>query len=605
MKKHIEILIFLFALSITACATEIDIIPQPQKLKVQNGMFIIDEMTWISAPSDRDYQRVASFLKDRLSKGAGISVRMVNDRAKGSGITFSRVNGLGKEAYRLKVTASGIVIESSQANGAFYGLQTLYQLMSPEIYGNKRAAKPCMVKCCGIEDSPRFSWRGLQLDVCSHFFGPDGIKRYLDLIAMHKGNVFHWHLTEDQGWRIQIKRYPLLTEKGSIRKETVVGTYKSKIYDGKPYGGFYTQDEIRSIVKYAADRFITIIPEIEMPGHSLAAVSCYPELSCQLEDKYEVGTRWGIYRQVYCPKENTFKFLENVLGEIFALFPSKIIHIGGDECPKSSWKKCPHCQALIKKLGLKDEFGLQSYFIQRIEKYANSKGRTIIGWDELLQGGLAPNAMVMSWLGEESGIKAAKMHHKVVMTPYTKYYLDYYQANPATEQLCQDRETNLRTMYDYNPLPDTLSEEERQYIVGVQGCVWTEYIPDMRRVEYMAFPRACAILETAWTKSSKDWQAFTRRLEYHMNRLNVLNVNYCRAFYDVEITAHDDDRWDKVITMTVDCPDVVIRFTTDGSEPSMQSPAYAIPFTINQAQVVKARAFRNGQPLGKTVSKGF
>lgn len=605
MKQYTIILLLSLLMPFTVCAVEIDVIPQPQKVVVMNGSYTVDGSTWISSPPEKDYQRVAAFLRERLNNGLGIRTNIVNDLRNGKGIVFMKTKGMGKEAYKLKVTPNKIFIESSHANGAFYGLQTLYQLMPSDIYGENNLKKPCQIVCCEIEDSPRFAWRGLQLDVCSHFFKPDDIKHLLDLIAMHKGNVFHWHLTEDQGWRIQIRRYPLLTDKGSIRKETVIGTYKSKIFDGKPYGGYYTQDEIRAIVKYASDRFITIIPEIEMPGHSLAAISCYPELSCQLEKNYEVGTRWGVYRQVYCPKETTFKFLENVLDEVFELFPSKIIHIGGDECPKTSWKKCPHCQTLINKLGLKDEFGLQSYFIQRIEKYANSKGHTIIGWDEILQGGLAPNAMVMSWLGEEGGIRAAKMHHKVVMTPYTKYYLDYYQADPGTEQLCQDRETNLRTMYDYNPLPDTLTDEEKQYIIGVQGCIWTEYIPDIKRVEYMAFPRACAIFETAWTDRDKNWADFSRRLEHHMERLDALDINYCKAFYNVEILAHDDDRWDKVITMSIDCPDAIIHYTTDGSEPTIKSQLYCMPFTINHMQVVRARAFRYGQPLGNVMAKGF
>ncbi|SFG31063.1 hexosaminidase [Prevotella sp. KH2C16] len=604
--RQIISFVMLFLLSIPLQGGRVSIIPQPLEVVEQNGVFTFNSLTKIVVPKDKDYQRVAGYLSKALGTTAGLTL---NTSVKAPGknyVEFRRVKDLDKEGYRLTVSTDAVIIESSQANGAFYGLQSLYQLLPPEVFGEKKAGIAFSAPCCKIADKPRFVWRGLHLDVCSHFFGPLDVKRYIDLIAMHKGNVFHWHLTEDQGWRIQIKKYPLLTEKGSVRKETVIGTYKSKFYDGTPYGGYYTQDEIRDIVKYAADRFITIIPEIEMPGHALAAISCYPELSCQLEDKYEVGTRWGIYRQVYCPKEETFEFLENALSEVFTLFPSKIVHIGGDECPKTSWKKCPHCQALIKKLGLKDEFELQSYFVQRIEKFANAHGRQIVGWDEILQGGLAPNAMVMSWLGEAGGVKAARQHHYVVMTPYQKYYLDYYQADPATEQICMDAQTTLKTMYDYNPVPDSLTADERKYILGVQGCVWTEYMKDMQRVEYMAFPRACAICESGWSSAAnKDWVSFTRRLEHHFLRLRQKNINYCQAFYNVQIEAHKDGPWNRVVVLAVDAPDAEIRYTLDGTEPTTRSEAYSMPFTINQSQVVKARAFRQGKPLGRTMQKGF
>lgn len=607
IKHKVLIILLLMGLGISpSLANRINIIPQPCSIIEQAGKFVFNSQTYIVTPADKDYLRIANFLSDRLNVTAGFKMLITSKPQKTNYVLFRNIKGLSKEEYRLIVNRNAIIIESSQPNGAFYGLQTLYQLLPPEVFGNTKVDMMFSVPCCKIADKPYFAWRGLHLDVCSHFFGPDQIRRYLDLIAMHKGNIFHWHLTEDQGWRIQIKKYPLLTEKGSIRRQTVIGTYKSSVYDSIPYGGYYTQDEIRDIVKYAKDRFITVVPEIEMPGHALAAISCYPELSCQLENKYEVGTHWGIYRQVYCPKEGTFKFLENVLKEVFQLFPSKIIHIGGDECPKNSWKRCPYCQALIKKLNLKDEYGLQSYFIQRIEKFANDHGRQIIGWDEILQGGLAPNALVMSWLGEEGGIKAARQHHYVVMTPYKRYYLDYYQADPATEQLCMDQLTTLRMMYDYNPLPDSLSKEEKKYILGVEGCVWTEYMHNFKRVEYMAYPRACAIFETGWTgPKNKNWNNFTRRLEFHFQRLRAMDVNYCKAFYNVQINAKADGRWDKVIVMTVDAPDTEIHYTIDGTEPTIQSPRYTLPFTINRTQIIHARAFCRNKALGIVMQKGF
>ena len=358
-------------------------------------------------------------------------------------------------------------------------------------------------------------------------------------------------------------------------------------------------------MQYAAERYVTIIPEIELPGHALAAIACYPELSCGLEDHYETATKWGVFKQVYCPKETTFEFLEDVFDEVFELFPSEVVHIGGDECPKASWKACPHCQALIRKLGLKDEYELQSWFVTRMEKYINSKGREIIGWDEILQGGLAPNAKVMSWLGEEGGIQAARQHHEVVMAPHQKYYLDYWQADPDSEPLAMGGPTTLKTMYEYEPVPEVLTPEEARYIIGVEGCVWTEYMDSPERVEYMAWPRMCAIAETGWTQTDKDWDGFTRRLETHLGRLDRLDVGYCKAFFNPLIVFHNDTKYSKVVTMTVDAPDAEIRYTLDGSVPDASSPVYDKPFVINRQQTVTAAAFRNGQIIGEIRTKHF
>ena len=645
---------------------EIAVIPHPVSLLEGSGVFTVKSSTVIAIEAveptmSADLEKIAEMLIDRLFQAAGIRLKKtptsggaaISAGATSSGsattsagattsgsatssgsstssgsattsgsasssrsaapscvdnvIRFREVEGLGTEAYRLRVSPSEVVIESSAPNGAFYALQTLLQLLPPEIYAQKRSGtKRWTIPAVVIEDEPRFSYRGMHLDVCLHFFPVEFIKRYLDMMAIHKMNVFHWHLTEDQGWRIEIKRYPELTQKGAIRKETVIGTLKSKFYDGTPHGGYYTQDEIREVVQYAADRYITIIPEIEMPGHALAAITCFPELSCGLEEQYELATRWGVFRQVFCPKEGTFTFLENVLEEVMELFPSKYIHIGGDECPKTSWKQCSHCQKLIATLKLKDEFELQSYFIQRIEKFINSRGRMIIGWDEILQGGLAPNATVMSWLGEEGGIKAAQQRHDVVMCPHTSYYLDYYQADPRSEKLAMGHLVTLRKMYDYNPVPQILTPEEQKHIIGVQGCVWTEYMPTPERVEYMAWPRAAAIAEAGWSKAEhKEWKHFTQRLEHHFQRFDHLNLHACRAFFDVRIAIHEDGTWSKVVTMEADAPDAEIRYTTDGSEPTAQSTPYNLPFVINKSQIVKAAAFRNGARLGKVTQRGF
>lgn len=601
---------------IASCASspkevpQISIVPQPGFCQQTEGVFTIDRKTPVFVDfTDSTLLRTVAFLNERLQKAAGFTLDVIQDDPLDHGAEkgiFILNAGWKKEAYNLQVSPNRLLIEYVDGAGLFYAIQTIFQLLPDAIFADSRQKGVRWdVPCCSIEDAPAFPYRGMHLDCCLHFFSMDFLKKYIDIMAMHKVNRFHWHLTEDQGWRLEIKKYPLLTEKGQWRKETVVGSLYSGIYDGKPYGGYYSQEEVRELVRYAAERYVTIIPEIELPGHALAAIACYPELSCGLEDHYETATKWGIFKQVYCPKETTFKFLEDVFDEVFELFPSELIHIGGDECPKASWKQCPHCQALIKREGLKDEFELQSWFIQRMERYINSKGRQIIGWDEILQGGLAPNAKVMSWLGEEGGIRAAQQHHEVVMSPYPKYYLDYWQADPESEPLAMGGPTLLRTMYEYNPVPEVLTPEERKCIIGVEGCVWTEYMPTPARVEYMAWPRMCAIAEAGWSTAGKDWDAFTRRLEKHLGRLDRLDVGYCKAFYDPYIDLRKDTEYSKVAVISVDAPDAEIRYTLDGSEPTAQSALYTIPFAINRQQTIKAAAFRDGKKIGTTKYKYF
>ena len=607
MKK---ILISLAVLSVLfSCAekqkdTEISILPQPQAIRIDEGVFEVDKATKIYMDLCTDeMKRVAGFINEKFAKAAGFELEIVDRMPEENFIAFMNA-GMPTESYVINAKPHGVFIDYGDGAGAFYAVQTLFQLLPTEIYAQERQKGiDWTVPCCSIDDAPRFKYRGMHLDVCLHYFDFEFLKRYIDIMAAHKVNRFHWHLTEDQGWRIEIKKYPLLTEKGQWRKETVVGSLFSGVYDGIPHGGYYTQEQVKELVQYAAERYVTIIPEIELPGHALAAIACYPELSCGLEDHYETATKWGVFKQVYCTKESTFKFLEDVFDEVFELFPSELIHIGGDECPKASWKACPHCQSMIKKLGLKDEFELQSYFVTRMEKYINSKGRQIIGWDEILQGGLAPNAKVMSWLGEEGGIKAAQQHHEVVMSPHQKYYLDYWQADPYTEPLAMGGPTTLKMMYDYEPVPDVLTSQEARYIIGVEGCVWTEYMPTPERVEYMAWPRMCAIAETGWTQADKDWDGFTRRLEKHLGRLDGMNVGYCKAFFNPMIVFHKDTKHNMVVSMTVDAPGAEIRYTLDGSAPTIDSPKYEIPFSINRSQVVSAQAFRDGKPVGEVRTK--
>lgn len=588
-------------------ADTVSIIPQPRYVQMDEGIFRIDKDTkiFLDEPVE-EYMRIAGFLNERLLAAAGFSLEITDEMTADGNVIFFMNAGLPSEAYGIHVESNRIVIDYGDGAGAFYALQTIFQLLPEEIFADSRQrGVKWEIPCLAMEDAPRFKYRGMHLDVCLHYFDLDFLKKYIDIMALHKVNRFHWHLTEDQGWRLEIKKYPLLTEKGQWRKETVVGSLNSGVYDGTPYGGYYSQEQVRDLVQYAAERYVTIIPEIELPGHALAAIACYPELSCGLEDHYETATKWGVFKQVYCPKETTFEFLEDVFDEVFELFPSEVVHIGGDECPKASWKACPHCQALIRKLGLKDEYELQSWFVTRMEKYINSKGREIIGWDEILQGGLAPNAKVMSWLGEEGGIQAARQHHEVVMAPHQKYYLDYWQADPDSEPLAMGGPTTLKTMYEYEPVPEVLTPEEARYIIGVEGCVWTEYMDSPERVEYMAWPRMCAIAETGWTQTGKDWDGFTRRLETHLGRLDRLDVGYCKAFFNPLIVFHNDTKYSKVVTMTVDAPDAEIRYTLDGSVPDASSPVYDKPFVINRQQTVTAAAFRNGQIIGEIRTKHF
>jgi hexosaminidase len=507
--------------------SRINIVPLPVSVTEKPGTFVVTPTTRLVV-KDASLQKEAAYFNDYLHQFYGFTLQTSAETGPGSIVLAKGKTRLdGDEAYHLEVTAKGVKIDGRTATGVFYGLQSLIQLLPVPDSGTTLSS--LSVPDVSIQDAPRFAYRGLHLDVGRHFFNAAFVKKYIDLMAHYKYNTFHWHLTEDQGWRIEIKRYPLLTQVGSIRKETMIGKnfnpYKG---DGTPYGGFYTQDEIRDVVKYAADRHITIIPEIEMPGHSLAALTAYPYLGCT-GGPYEVGTKWGVFDDVYCAgNDSVFTFVENVLDEVMALFPSKYIHIGGDECPKTRWKTCPKCQKRIHDLGLKDEEQLQSYFIQRIEKYVNSKGRSIIGWDEILEGGLSPNATVMSWRGEEGGIAAAQQHHDVVMTPGKWTYFDHYQADPASEPLAIGGFLPVDTVYSYNPYPAALAPSEAHYILGAQGNVWTEYMATSDYVEYMVYPRALALSEVVWTPAAEhDYASFLSRTRAQQGKLLKLwHVNY-------------------------------------------------------------------------------
>ncbi|QOI97586.1 MAG: beta-N-acetylhexosaminidase [Flammeovirgaceae bacterium] len=501
----------------------INVIPAPASVKAGNDILQWRASVTIVAAST-DEKAVAELLKENLvRKDLNITISEQPPDGDFIRLEINDAANLHPEGYRLTINKTGVIIKAPTAAGLFYGAQSLIQL----------AADPKQIPFVEIEDQPRFAYRGLHLDVGRHMFPVDFIKKNIDLMARFKFNRFHWHLTEDQGWRIEIKKYPKLQQVAAYRKETVVGhAGKSKNYDGTPYGGYYTQQEIKEIVEYARQRFITIIPEIELPGHSQAALAAYPELGCT-GGPYEVATTWGVFDNVYCAgKEKTFQFLQDVLDEVIELFPSEYIHIGGDECPKTSWKNCRDCQARLKKENLKDEHELQSYFIQRIEKYLNSKGRQIIGWDEILEGGLAPNATVMSWRGEAGGIEAAKQKHHVIMTPGNWCYFDHYQDTAATEPLAIGGFTPVQEVYSYEPIPPQLTAQEAPFILGAQANLWTEYIKTPAHAEYMAYPRACALAEVVWSDGkNRDYANFVKRLKANRWLLDEMRVNYAKHIF--------------------------------------------------------------------------
>ena len=513
----------------------LSLIPLPMKIENLPGKFtIVPETRILYTMGNEELKSLAIYLADLIQPATGYDINIEEaEKEKRSNQSITLLLNsellLNDEGYALSIDPKSVLISAKTSTGIFYGIQTMRQLLPVEIEMMSIVNEVGWVMpCVEIKDEPRFPYRGLHLDVGRHFFPPSFIKKYIDLMALHKMNYFHWHLTEDQGWRIEIKKYPKLTEVAAYREETLVGHAREKPekYDGERYGGFYTQEEIMEIVEYARKRHITIIPEIEMPGHSQAVLTAYPELGCT-GGPYEVAKKWGVFNEVFCAgNEMTFEFLENVLLEVIELFPGKYIHIGGDESPKHRWEECDKCQARIEEEGLQDEHELQSYFIRRIEGFLLMHDRKLIGWDEILEGGLASEATVMSWRGTEGGIAAAKEHHDVIMTPTSHCYLDYYQADPETEPLAIGGFLPLDKVYSYEPVPEELSEHEAMHILGTQGNVWTEYIKTPEHAEYMVYPRACALAEIGWTpKEGKDFESFLLRLEGHYKRLNTMNVN--------------------------------------------------------------------------------
>ena len=574
----------------------INIIPQPSEIIFNDGHFVLNEFTGIVYTDD--FKVSGEFLKSYIQKGLDVNL---NGPHK---IKFIQDLNLSAESYILNINKNSIDIKARSDQGAFYAVQSLRQLLPPAFENKTFLSTPVTIPCVSINDNPEFSYRGMHLDVGRHLFSVDFIKKYIDALAMLKMNTFHWHLTEDQGWRIEIKKYPKLQEVAAYRQETLIGHYNDQPhqFDNQKYGGYYTQNEIKDIVQYANSRFITVIPEIELPGHSQAAIAAYPTLGCT-DEPVKVATKWGVFEEIYCPKEYTFTFLEDVLDEVMALFPSKYIHIGGDEAPKMRWKNCDHCTELILREGLKNEHELQSYFISRIEKYLNSKGRQIIGWDEILEGGLAPNATVMSWRGVTGAVEAAKQQHHVIMTPTSHCYFDYYQSENEQEPLAIGGYLPLEKVYNFNPIPHELNDAEAKFVLGAQGNVWTEYMSTSAQVEYMVFPRILAMSETVWSKQElKNYANFIKRVENFHERLDLLNINYANHLYEIQGKLISNNQGLNYNLKTV-TEGKTIRYTLDNSEPISSSKIYSNSIPIKESVQVTAALFNLSGKLGKTFSQ--
>lgn len=595
------VLCILFSTCFYACSekrtlnSDYEIIPKPLDVNCKgDASFLLkDGVAVIYPENNQKMQDNAELLVDYVEKQTGVKLTSHAGMPVDGAICLTLdLNDDNAEAYKLIVNDKRVCISGASEAGVFYGIQTLRKSLpvAQDINVNLSAVE--------IYDKPRFAYRGAMLDVARHFYTVDEVKTFIDMLALHNINRFHWHLTDDQGWRIEIKKYPKLMSVASERKETVVGRWYSGIYDGKPYGGYYTQDELRDVIDYAAKRHITIIPEVDLPGHMQAALTAYPELGCT-GGPYEVRTIWGVSQDVLCVGNDfTLQFVKDVLSEVADIFPSEYIHIGGDECPKVRWEKCPKCQERIKSLGLKSdakhtkEQRLQSYMIQEAAKYLKEKGKRIIGWTEILEGGLVPDATLMSWIGESGGIEAAHQHHDVIMTPNTYLYFDYYQSKKVEDEpLAIGGYLPIEKTYNYEPMPKELTKEEQQYIKGVQANLWTEYIPVFSQVQYMVLPRLGAAAEVQWTDpSKKDYKDFLRRVPHLVAVYDCYGWNYATHVYDVNVDMKADTVNHVLNVQLSTMADNPIYYTLDGQDPTEKSLKYTKPFTIDQSVVLKTMA---------------
>ena len=576
------------------------VIPTPASVQENTDApaFHLTSSTRISYPQgNAELENNANLLQGYIKQLTGLNLKTTDQTEENNAIVLAdNLGGENPEGYELTVNENLICINGNSAAGNFYGIQTLRK--SIPMAEKSTVLFPAVT----ISDQPRFAYRGAHFDVSRHFFPADSVKSFIDMLALHNINRFHWHLTDDQGWRVEIKSRPELTELGSKRGGTVIG-HNSGVYDSIPVEGYYTQDQIKDIIDYAADRYITIIPEIDLPGHMLGALKAYPELGCT-GGPYEVWQQWGVSEDVLCAgNDSTYVFIDDVLGEIADLFPSEYVHVGGDECPKVRWEECVVCQAKIKELGLKaDEHGtkeekLQSHVIHHASDFLAGKGKKMIGWDETLEGGLAPGAVVMSWRGEAGGIEAAKRGHDVIMTPNNYMYFDYYQT------LDRDGEPDaiggyvpVEKVYSYEPYPAELTPEEAKHIIGVQANLWTEYIPTFSQVQYMELPRMAALSEVQWSSAPKDYTTFIKKVPQLMNQYDANGYNYATHIFNVsgQFTPDPENGTVNVVLTTVD--DSPIYYTTDGSEPTASSDVYQSPIDVDKNTTVKAVSIRNGKP---------
>ena len=612
--KQIPLLLLSAIFLCLSCTSSVEnsynLVPYPNSLVEKSGNFVIGTESKIILPvgAGEDLQLVAEQFTTQFQKASGIIIPIeFAQSTPAQSIVFTLNDGLAKEAYNLTVTKKNVIIEASHAAGFFYAIQTVKQLLPAAVYGKEVVAEEWSIPCVEIKDAPRFDYRGMHLDVARHFFGVEEVKRYIDIIAIHKVNTFHWHLTDDQGWRIEIKKYPRLTTVGSQRSGTVIKKEWGN-YDNIPYGGFYTQDEIREIVDYAAQQFITVIPEVDLPGHMVAALASYPYLGCTGKN-YEVSGTWGVLDDVLCVgKESTFTFIEDVLAEVMELFPSKYIHIGGDECPKTRWEKCPRCQNKIKELGLKsdDKFSaehyLQSYTISRVERFLNERGRLIIGWDEILEGGAAPNATIMSWRGVDGGIEAAQHGHDVIMTPNSHFYFDYYQSlETDDEPFGIGGYVAVEKVYSFDPVFEQLDAAQQKHIIGIQANLWTEYIRDDKHLEYMLLPRLAALSEVQWTQSeNKDWQRFLASMDHITDIYSTMDYSFARHIFEL-IGSYSIDPDKRGVLVTLETQgNAPIYYTIDGGEEIL----YKKPVSINHSCTFVANVKRENMQT-KALTKTF
>lgn len=591
---------------------QISIIPRPEKYWVSSNTVKLDKHTRIIYEDpDPALRFMAEDLARQIEKRASFVPEVVAlslAKSIGNDITLTlnlNDSAYGKEGY--KIQHNGMKFLSIQANnvkGVFYGIQSLLQIFPQP--GTEKEEK-IILPAIYIEDKPRFVYRGMHLDVSRHFFPVSFVKQYIDLMAMYKFNTLHWHLTEDQGWRIEIKKYPRLTEVGAWREKTIVGHQvdDNKVFDNERYGGFYTQDEIRDVVNYAASKQITIIPEIEMPGHSLAALAAYPEMGCT-GGPYQVIGEWGVFEDVYCTKEQTFTFLEDILTEVISLFPGTYIHVGGDEVPKTRWKNCPSCQQRMKSEKLKTEEELQSYFIRRIEKFLSAHDRRLIGWDEILEGGIAPEATVMSWRGTSGGVQAAQLGHDVIMTPNDICYFDHYQGDPENEPLAIGGMTKLSEVYNYEPIPDDLSPNRIKHILGAQANVWTEYLVKPEDITYMVLPRMAALAEVVWSpKDKRDWKSFYAKLPYHFALYSEMGLNYSESVNNLYFRVKTDENKIKMLNIETEIPDASIHYTTNDSLPANSSRKWIKPIAVEEINTIHAAVFVGGKQTGEAITKKY